>query len=578
MTDPEPAWQNDKSQVTSHKSPTPNSESQITNHESQITNHKSRIPNHKSRIPNPESRITNHESQPTMKDFRLRFAPSPTGALHIGGIRTALFNYLLAKKRNGTFILRIEDTDQGRYVPGAEQYIIDALQWCGIMPTEGPGLGGDCGPYRQSERKAMYLQYAEALVQTGHAYYAFDTAEELEAMRERLKEDGSHSQAYDSSSRGSMNNSLTLSPDEVQQRLKSGEPYVIRIKVEPGETIVINDLIKGEVKFDSTLLDDKVMMKSDGMPTYHLANIVDDRTMRISHVIRGEEWLPSTAHHVLLYRAFDWEPPQFAHLPLILKPDGKGKLSKRDGKKLGIPVFPLSWDSDNPEEAFVGFREFGFDPKAVVNFLAFLGWNPGTEQEIFSLEELVEVFSLEKVNASGARFDFEKAQWFNKEYIKATDNKVLAEKVFAMLTEKEKATFDMDYLAGFCGLMKERVTFYSDFLKEGYYFFEPVKQYDEKMILKKWKADKRPAFDALLVHLREQQPFDAASIESGLETFKASYEVGNGDLFPALRIGLAGSMTGPAVYEMMALMGKEKVLAQLRAGFDYFDQLTKSTV
>ncbi|MFT6018591.1 MAG: glutamyl-tRNA synthetase [Saprospiraceae bacterium] len=510
-----------------------------------------------------------------MKDFRVRFAPSPTGALHIGGVRTALFNYLIAKKMGGTFILRIEDTDQKRYVQGAEDYILEALEWCGIMPTEGPGMEGEHGPYRQSERKAMYADFAKQLIDGGNAYYAFDTAEELEAMRERLKAGGGDSQAYDSSSRGTMNNSLTMSEEDVQKRLTNGAPYVIRIKVIPGEIIVVNDLIKGAVKFDSNLLDDKVMMKSDGMPTYHLANIVDDHDMRISHVIRGEEWLPSTAHHVLLYRAFAWEAPTFAHLPLILKPNGKGKLSKRDGQKLGIPVFPLKWDGATPEESFTGFKEFGFDPKAVINFLAFLGWNPGTEREMFSLEELCEAFSFEKVGISGARFDFEKAQWFNKEYIKATDNRVLAKKVAAMMKEEERAKFDMEYLVGFCGLMKERVTYYSDFLEEGYYFFEGVKTYDEKMVRKKWKPEKRAAFDALLVHLENQTPFDAASIEAGLETFKEANEVGNGQLFPALRLGLAGSMKGPAVYDMMALMGKEKVIKHLKAAFNHFDQAHK---
>ncbi|MFK7806429.1 MAG: glutamate--tRNA ligase [Saprospiraceae bacterium] len=507
-----------------------------------------------------------------MKDFRVRFAPSPTGALHIGGVRTALFNYLLAKKRNGTFILRIEDTDQKRYVPGAEQYIMEALEWCGIMPTEGPGLGGDYGPYRQSERKDMYQEFAQKLIDDGNAYYAFDTADELEAMRERLKEGGGHSQAYDSASRGSMKNSLTLSEEEVQQRLDSGDPYVIRIKVLPGEDVLVNDQIKGQVKFDSGLLDDKVMMKSDGMPTYHLANIVDDHSMKISHVIRGEEWLPSTAHHVLLYRAFGWEPPVFAHLPLIMKPNGKGKLSKRDGKKLGIPVFPLKWDSENPEDSFTGFREFGFDPKAVINFLAFLGWNPGTEQELFSLEELCEAFSFDKIGSSGARFDFEKAQWYNKEYIKATANNTLAEKVATLLPAEKVEEFGMDYIAAFCGLMKERVTYYADFLEMGYYFFEPVKAYDEKMIRKKWKLEKRPAFNALLDHLQNQNPFNAESIEAGLETFKEEQEVGNGQLFPALRLGLAGTMKGAPVYDMMELLGKEKVIERLRTSFDYFDK------
>jgi len=511
-----------------------------------------------------------------MKDFRVRFAPSPTGALHIGGVRTALFNYLLAKKMNGTFILRIEDTDQKRYVPGAENYILEALGWCGIMPTEGPGLGGEHGPYRQSERKAMYGQYAQQLIDGGNAYYAFDTNEELTSLRKEYEE-RKEVFRYDSSTRNKLKNSLTLSAAEVKERLESGEPYTIRLKIPRDEQISFNDLIRKTVTFQSNEVDDKIMLKADGMPTYHLANIVDDHFMKISHVIRGEEWLSSTPHHVYLYRFLGWEDtmPQFAHLPLILKPTGKGKLGKRDGAKFGFPVFPLKWDGATPEDSFTGFREFGFDPKAVVNFLAFLGWNPGTEQEIFTLEELCEAFSLEKVGNSGARFDFEKAQWFNKEYIKATDNKVLAEKVAAMMTEEERGKFDMDYLAGFCGLMKERVTYYSDLLKDGYYFFEGVKSYDEKMVRKKWKPEKRAAFDNLLVHLENQSPFDAASIEAGLEKFKEENEVGNGQLFPALRLGLAGSMKGPAVYDMMAVMGKEKVIEHLKAGFEYFDQYHK---
>ena len=513
-----------------------------------------------------------------MKKFRVRFAPSPTGALHIGGVRTALFNYLLAKKMNGTFILRIEDTDRLRYVEGAEAYIMEALRWCGIQPSEGPGIGGGYGPYRQSERKALYQKFAKQLVETGNAYYAFDTPEELDALRQRLKEAGGDSQAYDARSRMTMCNSLTLSEREVRQRIEREDPYTIRIKVDPRQDIIVHDLIKGEVKFDSSLLDDKVIMKSDGMPTYHLANIVDDHHMEISHVIRGEEWLPSTAHHVLLYRAFGWEPPRFAHLPLILKPNGKGKLSKRDGKKLGIPVFPLSWNGESPEDSFTGFREFGFDPKAVVNFLAFLGWNPGTEQEIFSMDELVEAFSFEKIGTSGARFDFEKAQWYNKEYIKSTDNSTLAAIVKPLLGEELSAKYDDDYIARFCGLMKERVTFYPDFLKQGYYFFQPVKQYDEKMIRKKWKPENRPAFDELILLLQDLEPFDAQSIEQSLDIFKEKHQVGNGQLFPALRLGLAGTMKGPAVYDMMALMGKEKVLQHLQSAFDYFDEVHHNIV
>ncbi len=508
-----------------------------------------------------------------MQNFRVRFAPSPTGALHIGGIRTALFNYLLAKKMGGTFLLRIEDTDQTRYVSGAEAYILEALEWCGLHPDEGPGFGGDYGPYRQSERKGMYSRFARQLVDNGQAYYAFDTPEELDAMRQRLKAAGGHSLAYDSHIRMEMNNSLTLTDEEVRQRLKSGQPYTIRLKVPAGETIVVKDLLKGEVPYNSDTLDDKVMLKSDGMPTYHLANIVDDHAMQISHVIRGEEWLPSTPHHLLLYRAFGWEPPAFAHLPLILKPNGKGKLSKRDGKRLGIPVFPLSWKSDDPDDAFVGFREFGFDHKAVINFLAFLGWNPGTEQEIFSMDELIQAFSFERIGTSGAKFDFDKAKWYNKEYIKATDNHELARIVKPLLTDKQSAAVDDAFLASFCGLMKERVTFYSDFPAEGYYFFEPVHSYDDKMIRKKWKPEYKPYFEKLAADLQQMTPFDVTNLEKTVDTFKQQTGLGNGQVFPVLRLVLAGTMKGPALYEMMALMGKEKVTEHLAAGIDYFDKL-----
>ena len=358
--------------------------------------------------------------------IRVRFAPSPTGALHIGGIRTALFNYLLAKKHGGTFILRIEDTDQGRYVEGAEQYIIEALKWCGIAPTEGVGFGeGQYAPYRQSDRfkQGVYRKYADELIQKGLAYYAFDTSEQLEAMRETLKAEGGKNQSYSHATRLrddlNLQNSLRLSAAETAKRIETGENYVIRLKIDGNQLVTLSDIIRGEVTFNTNELDDKVLLKADGMPTYHLANIVDDYEMKISHVIRGEEWLPSAGHHVLIYRAFGWESamPQFAHLPLILKPDGKGKLSKRDGAKFGFPVFPLEWNDSDPAKSFDGFRSIGFDPKAVVNFLSMLGWNPGTEQEIFSLDELANLFSLEKINKSGARFDYDKAKWFNQQYI-----------------------------------------------------------------------------------------------------------------------------------------------------------------
>ncbi len=511
-----------------------------------------------------------------MTKMRLRFAPSPTGALHIGGVRTALYNYLLAKKHNGTFILRIEDTDQKRYVPGAEDYIKEALSWSGLNPTEGPGIGGDHGPYRQSERKPLYKKYAEELLNSGNAYIAFDTAEDLEAMREKMKAENIFPQQYNGKSRMWMKNSLTLSAEEVQKRMDAGEKYTIRLKIPADETVHIKDLIRGDVSFSSNELDDKVVMKSDGMPTYHLANIVDDHLMEISHVIRGEEWLPSTAHHVLMYRFFGWEEtmPKFAHLPLILKPNGKGKLSKRDGMKLGIPVFPLAWKGETEEDSFTGFREFGFDPKAVNNFLAFLGWNPGTEQEIFNLEELSEAFSLERIGKAGARFDFDKAKWFNEQYIMAMTNDDLA----ALLKDKvaEKGyTVSEEYLEAFCGLMKERVTFMPQFLEDGYYFFEPIKTYDQKTIKKKYKAENKEKFDKL-ISLFETTSFKAQELETSVKAFIEENGLNFGAVFPVLRIALSGTMKGPSLFDMMSLMGRETVIKRMNAALSEFENLVSN--
>lgn len=510
-----------------------------------------------------------------MNNIRLRFAPSPTGPLHIGGVRTALYNYLLAKKTGGTFILRIEDTDQTRYVPGAEDYIIESLKWCGLEPQEGPGFGGEYGPYRQSERKALYQKYAQELIDNGNAYYAFDTSEELDERRQQEKEKGNHTFKYDSKLRKEMKNSETLSPEEVKSRLASGVPYTVRLKIPENEIVTVQDLIRGEVNFQSNELDDKIILKGDGMPTYHLANIVDDHLMKISHVIRGEEWLPSTAHHVLMYRFFGWEDgmPQFAHLPLILKPNGKGKLSKRDGAKLGIPVFPLSWEGTGEDDAFEGFREFGFDPKAVINFLSFLGWNPGTEQEIFSLEELCEAFSVEKIGKAGARFDFDKAKWFNQQYIISASNESLSAAIRPIIASKGHQPSD-DYLAAFCGLLKERVTFLPDFWESGYYFFEEVKVYDEKNIRKKWKSERREKFDNLCLQLKNLEAFNAENIETTVKSFMSENEFGFGDVLPILRISLSGTMKGPSVFDMMALMGKELVVNRLAKSYDDFTKIT----
>lgn len=503
-----------------------------------------------------------------MSNIRVRFAPSPTGALHIGGVRTALYNYLFAKKHGGTFVLRIEDTDQGRYVPGAEAYIIEALGWCGIMPNEGQGIGGPHAPYRQSERKDLYLKYALELVDNGRAYYAFDTPEELETARA-----GNANFKYDYQTRTQLSNALTLTTEEVQRRLDAGEHYVIRLRVPENETVTFTDLIRGEVSFHTSELDDKVLMKSDGMPTYHLANIVDDHLMEITHVIRGEEWLPSTGHHVLLYRAFGWEAtmPQFSHLPLILRPDGKGKLSKRDGAKFGMPVFPLSWQADTPEDSFDGFREFGFLPQAVVNFLAFLGWNPGTAQEIFGLEELCEAFSLEKISKSGARFDYDKAKWYNQQYLHATDDTELAELVRSMVEAKGyKAS--VDYLAKVCHLMKGRATFLPDLVEQASYFFGDVQAYDNDNIAKRWKPDSRPIFEALAGHLKAQELYDAAALETCVKAFMAERGLKPGEVMPILRLALAGTMQGPGVFEMMELLGKSQTAERFVKAFDYFDQ------
>lgn len=511
-----------------------------------------------------------------MSQPRVRFAPSPTGALHIGGVRTALYNYLLAKKLNGTFVLRIEDTDQTRYVPGAEAYIREALDWCGLRPDEGPELGGAFGPYRQSERKNIYRQYVDQLLDNGWAYYAFDTPEELDAMREAEKALSNHSFKYDAGVRMQLKNSLSLSASETASLLASGQAWTVRLKVPENETVLIQDLIRGEVAFQTGELDDKVLLKSDGMPTYHLANIVDDNLMKISHVIRGEEWLPSTGHHVLLYRALGWEAtmPQFAHLPLILKPDGKGKLSKRDGQRLGIPVFPLSWKGDNPEDSFIGFREAGFDPDAVVNFLALLGWNPGTEQEIFSITELIEAFSLEKISKAGARFDFDKAKWFNEQYIKTKDNASLAKHLQPMATAKSWNA-DQAFLESFCALMKERVTFYPDFLEDGYYFFERVRSYDLGTIKKKWKPERREAMDKMAESIRQLPEFTHEGIKKAVESFMEAQQLKFGDVLPILRIAVSGTMKGPAIFEMMELLGKEEVMERLTLAFTAFDEVER---
>lgn len=492
---------------------------------------------------------------------RVRFAPSPTGALHIGGVRTALYNYLFARQQGGTFILRIEDTDQGRYVPGAEDYIIEALRWVGLLPDEGVGFGGPDGPYRQSDRKEIYHKYAHELVQRGHAYYAFDTPEALDLRRQSEEHF-----TYNHLTRNSLSNSLSLEGSETERRLASGDPFVIRLKIMPGRSIHIQDLIRGEVVFESSELDDKVLLKADGMPTYHLANIVDDHLMRITHVIRGEEWLPSTAHHVLLYEGFGWADtmPRFSHLPLIMKPVGNGKLSKRDGAKFGIPVFPLGWKGETEEDSFGGFREAGFLPEAVVNFLALLGWHPGGDQDVFSIEELIQLFSIEHIGKSGARFDYEKAKSFNQKYIHAMDNVALAAHVRPLADAKGYQVSD-EFLAKAVGLMKERVTFLTDFVETGYYLFEPVRAYDEDTLQKRWNAEIAAVFAELTDKVATFDLFKALDLEEMVKAFIQEKGLKPGDILPLLRIALVGTMKGPAVFETAEVLGRDETVLRLKA-------------
>lgn len=495
---------------------------------------------------------------------RVRFAPSPTGPLHMGGVRTALYNYLFAKKNGGDFLLRIEDTDQTRYVPGAEEYVIDALKWCGITIDEGASVGGENGPYRQSERKPMYRQYAEQLIEAGHAYYAFDTPEELTEMRERLKAAGMAAPQYNAVTRSGMKNSLTLPAEEVQRRLDAGDKYIVRIKMPRNEEVKFEDIIRGWVSVNTNNLDDKVLFKSDGMPTYHLANVVDDYLMKISHVIRGEEWLPSAPLHVLLYRFLGWEDvmPQFAHLPLILRPDGNGKLSKRDGDRLGFPVFPTNWTNPETGEKSSGYRERGYYPEAFNNMLAFLGWNPGTPQELFNMEELIEAFSLERVGKAGAKFDFDKTNWFNQQYLRMNEGNVLAAQLKPILAE-ENLEADDTYLAQVCDLMKERATFVKDILKEGRYFFEAPTSYDEKTIKKKWKEQTPSIIKELRELLEELPSFDAESIGACFKSFLEEKELGFGAVMPGFRVSVTGLGAGASMNDIAALLGKEEVLRRI---------------
>lgn len=496
------------------------------------------------------------------KDIRVRFAPSPTGPLHIGGVRTALFNYLFTKQHGGTFVLRIEDTDQNRYVPGAEEYIIEALNWCQIPFDEGPGKEGACGPYRQSERKHLYKQYADQLIATGNAYYAFDTADALEAHRKDHEAKGK-TFIYNWHNRKKLHNSLSLPQEETEKKIASGDAYVIRFKCPQDETLPLQDEIRGDITIETNTLDDKVLFKSDGMPTYHLANIVDDHLMKISHVIRGEEWLPSLALHVLLYKALGWEPPVFAHLPLILKPIGKGKLSKRDGDKMGFPVFPLQWQDPKTKEISSGYREDGYLPEAVINMLAFLGWNPGTEQELFSLKELTSSFDLKRVNKAGAKFDPEKTKWFQQQHLQQKETSVLVEQFKTILSQHNIAT-SLD-IATIVDLIKERAVFIQDFWDLSSYFFVAPSQYEDKATQKAWKEETPALMHELTRIINDIADFSSHTIATVVKTWIQAQEISFGKIMMPLRISLVGSLQGPDVFEIISVIGKEETISRIES-------------
>lgn len=494
------------------------------------------------------------------KPVRVRFAPSPTGPLHMGGVRTALYNYLFAKQNQGTFIIRIEDTDQARFVPGAQDYIMDALKWSGIMPTEGPGLGGDYGPYVQSERKEMYQPFAEELVKKDKAYYAFDSGEDLEEMRERAKQMGMPNWQYNSVSRSSMKNALTLPQSEVEKKIAAGDPYVIRMKMPRNQEIRFHDLIRGWVVVNTNNLDDKVLFKSDGMPTYHLANVVDDYTMKISHVIRGEEWLPSAPLHIMLYEAFEWEAPEFAHLPLLLRPDGNGKLSKRDGDRLGFPVFPTNWTTSEGE-LYSGYREKGYLPEAFINMLALLGWNPGTTQEIFALDALVEAFSLERVSKSGAKFDPEKTKWFQQSWLRLQSNEHIAA---GLKKNHPEVELSLEKLETVVHLMKERATFAEDILSDGAYLTGRPLAMDNATIQKKWKPETSGFLLEWMQHIEKIEVFNAANIEMAFKQFLDLKGIGIGAVLLPYRLTVTGAGAGPGMFEVSEFLGKAEVLERMK--------------
>ena len=504
----------------------------------------------------------------TNENIRLRFAPSPTGPLHIGGVRTALYNYLLAKKLGGKMILRIEDTDQTRFVEGAEEYIIDAFKWCGIEFDEGVHMGGEYGPYKQSERKAIYKQYADELIASGNAYYAFDSSEELTELRNKYEADKKVF-TYNAFVRDGLNNSENMGMEEAEKLISNGASFVIRFKMPKDEELIMNDLVRGEIRIDTNTLDDKIIFKSDGMPTYHLANIVDDHLMKISHVIRGEEWLPSMPLHVMLYKALNWDKtmPQFAHLPLLLKPKGNGKLSKRDGDKMGFPVFPTEWTNPETGDKSMGYREEGYFADAFINMLALLGWNPGTEQEIFSMEELIQAFSIERVNKSGARFDPEKAKWFNHQYMIQADNDKLAD-LFIHILQEKGVEVNKETVIKIVSLVKERAEFVKDLWEQSYFFFEAPTEYDPKVVKKRWKEAMPNLMADLKSILKNIEDFISPNVEVIVKQWITDKELSMGQIMNAFRLCIVGAGKGPHLFDILEVIGKQESIARLQAGIE----------
>ncbi len=503
------------------------------------------------------------------KKVRVRFAPSPTGGLHLGGVRTVLFNYLFAKKHKGDFILRIEDTDQSRFVPGAEEYILNCLKWCGLNPDESPEIGGHFGPYRQSERKENYRKYAEQLIEQGNAYYAFDTADELDKKRKEIS-----NFQYSNHNRLTLKNSLSLPKEEVEKLLKANIPYVIRIKMPEDEQIHFVDLIRGDVSFNSNQVDDKVLLKADGMPTYHLAVVVDDYLMKITHAFRGEEWLPSAPVHILLWKYLGWinNMPQWAHLPLILKPDGHGKLSKRDGDRLGFPVFAMNWTDPKTGELTKGFKELGFLPEAFINLLANLGWNDGTEQEIFSLAELIEKFSLDHVHKNGAKFDFEKAKWFNAQWIKHYDAHKISEEVIKVFKNHDTQIKQDNYLDKVIDLIKDRCVFISDFYEHAWYFYKRPEDYDIAAVKPKWNTEKTAFFRELIKRFSQLNAFDISETEPLFKALAEEKSIKPGELLLPFRVMLVGGKFGPQVFDIAALLKKEETIKRIEKALVAFEE------